>query len=112
MICRRYIHNIHNKPKLFIYKIYKTKPSFLTRFNVTKQYQVAFRIKISFLTICTKVDKMHDGMKPGLEEDEPPGELVEVNVVIKRYDAGKAHVTEEGDGVAKNKAENKNRVEE
>ena len=55
---------------------------------------------------------MHDGVKPGLEEDDAPGELVEVNVVIKRDDARKAHVTEEGDGVAKNKAENKDRVEE
>ena len=55
---------------------------------------------------------MHEGMNPSLDKDETTCQFVEVDVVIKRKDARQAHVTEEGDGVAEDKTENEDRVEQ
>ena len=60
----------------------------------------------------TKVNEVHDSVEPGLEEDEAPGEFVKVDVIVQGNNAGKAHVAEEGDGVAKNQTENENRVKQ
>ena len=55
---------------------------------------------------------MHESVKPGLEEYEAAGELVEVDVVVKWKNAGQAHVAEEGDGVAQDQAQDEDRVEQ
>ena len=56
----------------------------------------------------TKVDKVHDCMNPCLHKDDSSCKLVEVDVVIKRKHTGKAHVTENCDGVTEDKAKYEN----
>ena len=51
-------------------------------------------------------------MHPGLDKYQSASQLVEVNVVIKRKNAGHAHVAKEGNGVAEDKDKNKDRVKE
>ena len=50
-------------------------------------------------------------MDPCLHKDDSSGEFVEVDVAIKRKHTGKAHVTENCDGVTKDEAKYENWVE-
>ena len=54
---------------------------------------------------------MHDGMEPGLEEDEVAHHLVQVDVMVQREDVGQAQFSEFGDGVTKHEDQNDHRVE-
>lgn len=38
---------------------------------------------------------MSDGMKPGLNKDDPANNFVEVNVVVQGQFVGQSHVSEE-----------------
>jgi len=49
---------------------------------------------------------------PGLGEDDPADQLVEVDVVVQGQDGGQPEVPEDGDGVAEDKDEDEDRVEE
>ena len=42
---------------------------------------------------------MHDGVDPGLDEDEAADQFVEVDVVVQWEDGGEAEVPELGDAV-------------
>ena len=43
---------------------------------------------------------MHDGVCPGLDEDEVPDDLVQVDVVVQWEDGGHAQLTHDRDRVA------------
>ena len=45
---------------------------------------------------------MRDSVKPGLNEDDPANDFVEVDVVVQRQFVSQAHVPEESHQVAKN----------
>ena len=42
---------------------------------------------------------MHGSVNPGLYEDEPAHQFVEVDVLVQREDGGEAEVPEHGDAV-------------
>ena len=63
------------------------------------------------LKSLTKVDQMSNGVKPGLNEDDPANDFVEVDVVIQRQFVSQAHVTEKSHQVPKNEDQADNRVE-
>ena len=61
-------------------------------------------LNISFvLEKLTKVDEMWDGVKPGLTEDQPAHNFVEVDAVVQGKFVSQAHVTEERHEVSKHK---------
>ena len=45
---------------------------------------------------------MRDSVKPGLNEDDPANDFVEVDVVVQRQFVSQTHVPEESHQVAKN----------
>ena len=49
--------------------------------------------------MLTKVDEVHDSVDPGLCEDDPADQLVEVDVVVQGQDGGQPEVPEQGDQV-------------
>ena len=55
---------------------------------------------------------MHEGVEPGLDEDDAAHQLVEVDVVVEGEDGGEAEVAEDGDGVAEDEHEDEDGVEE
>ena len=42
--------------------------------------------------VLTKVDEVHDSVEPGLGEDDPADQLVEVDVVVQGQDGGQPEV--------------------
>ena len=58
-----------------------------------------------------EVEQVHDGVEPGLEEDEVAHHLVQVDVMVQREDVGQAQFSEFGDGVTKHEDQNDHRVE-
>ncbi len=54
---------------------------------------------------------MSDGVKPGLNEDDPANDFVEVDVVVQGQFVSQAHVSEECHQVAKNENQADNCVE-
>ena len=64
------------------------------------------------LEIDGKVTEVHDGMEPGLGEDHPTDQLVEVDVVIQGQDRGQTQVPEACDGEAENQYQDHHGVEE
>ena len=63
------------------------------------------------LKSLTKVDQMSNGVKPGLDEDDPANDFVEVDVVIQRQFVSQPHVTEKSHQIPKNEDQADNRVE-
>ena len=55
---------------------------------------------------------MHDGVDPGLDEDEAADQFVEVDVVVQGQDGGQAQVPQHGDGVAEDQHQDQHRVEQ
>ncbi len=55
---------------------------------------------------------MHEGVRPREREDDPPDDLVNVDVVVEREEGRGAGVAEAGGGVAENKGEYQDGVEE
>ncbi len=55
---------------------------------------------------------MHEGVRPGESEDDPPYDLVNVDVVVEWEEGRGAGVAEAGGGVAENKGEHQDGVEE
>ncbi len=55
---------------------------------------------------------MHEGVRPREREDDPPDDLVNVDVVVEREEGRGAGVAEAGDGVAEDKGEHQDGVEE
>ena len=55
---------------------------------------------------------MHEGVEPGLDEDDAAHQLMEVDVVVEGEDGGEAEVAEDGDGVAEDEHEDEDGVEE
>ena len=51
--------------------------------------------------MLTKVDEVHDSVDPGLGEDDPADELVEVDVVVQGQDGGKSEVPEQSDQIGR-----------
>ena len=51
--------------------------------------------------MLTKVDEVHDSVDPGLGEDDPADELVEVDVVVQRQDGGQSEVPEQSDQIGR-----------
>ena len=49
--------------------------------------------------VLTKVDEVHDSVEPGLGEDDPADQLVEVDVVVQGQDGGQSEVPEQGDQI-------------
>ena len=64
------------------------------------------------LDIDGKVAEVHDGVEPGLDEDHPAHQLVEVDVVIEGQHGGQAEVPEAGDRVAEDEDQDHHGVEE
>ncbi len=50
-------------------------------------------------------------MEPGLAEDDPTHELVEVDVVVEGEEGGEPHVAQDGDGVPQHQHQDHHRVE-
>ena len=63
------------------------------------------------LAELTKVADVHDGVEPGLEEDEDSEELVDVDVVVEREEESEPELSEFGDHVAVNEQEDQAGVE-
>ena len=59
----------------------------------------------------TEVADVHDGVEPGLEEDEDSEELVDVDVVVEREEESEPELSEFGDHVAVNEQEDQAGVE-
>ena len=51
--------------------------------------------------VLTKVDEVHDSVEPGLGEDDPADQLVEVDVVVQGQDGGQPEVPEQGDQIGR-----------
>ena len=45
--------------------------------------------------MLTKVDEVHDSVDPGLGEDDPADQLVEVDVVVQGQDGGQPEVPDQ-----------------
>ena len=54
---------------------------------------------------------MSDSVKPGLNEDDPANDFMEVDVVVQRQFVSQTHVPEESHQVAKNEDQADNSVE-
>ena len=63
------------------------------------------------MLLLTEVDKVHDAMEPGLEEDDGAGDLVQVDVLVQREDLDKAELAEEGDKVAEDEEQDHHGIE-
>ena len=59
----------------------------------------------------TEVADVHDGVEPGLEEDEDSEELVDVDVVVERKEESEPELSKFGDHVAVNEQEDQAGVE-
>ena len=64
-----------------------------------------------WLHVDGKVGQMTAGVKHGLEEDEEPDQLVEIDVVVQREDGGQPEPPEDGDGVPEHEGQHQARVE-
>ena len=64
------------------------------------------------LKALTKVAQMHDGMKPGLEEDDVADQLVQVDVIVQGEDGGQPQLAALGNGVAQDQHQDQHRVEQ
>ena len=63
------------------------------------------------MDVNSEVGQMTAGVEQGLEEDEEPDQLVEIDVVVEREDGGQPEPPEDGDGVPEHKGEHQTRVE-
>ena len=52
--------------------------------------------------VLTEVYEVHDSVDPGLGEDDPADQLVEVDVVVQGQDGGQPEVPEQCDQVGRN----------
>ena len=58
------------------------------------------------LDIDKEVAEVHDGMDPGLDEDDSTNEFMEVDVIVQRENGSQTKISQHGDGVAENKNQN------
>ena len=63
------------------------------------------------MDVNSEVGQMTAGVEQGLEEDEEPDQLVEIDVVFERKDGGQPEPPEDGDGVPEHEGEHQTRVE-
>ena len=61
-----------------------------------------FKINLGKNFLLTKVDEVRDGVKPGLNKDDPAHDLVEVDVVVQRKLVSQTHIAEERHQVTEN----------
>ena len=57
------------------------------------------------LDIDGEVGQMAAGVQQGLEEDEEPNHLVEIDVVVEGEDCGQPEPAEDGDGIPEHEGE-------
>ena len=57
------------------------------------------------LDIDGEVGQMAAGVQQGLEEDEEPNHLVEIDVVVEGEDGGQPEPAEDGDGIPEHEGE-------
>ena len=80
-----------------------TMPTSLKGFSLQNRLEV--------IVALTEVADVHDGVEPGLEEDEDSEELVDVDVVVERKEESEPELSEFGDHVAVNEQEDQAGVE-
>ena len=55
-----------------------------------------------WLDVDVEVDNVHEGVDPGLDEDDSSNQFMEVDVLVQRKNGGQTKISQHGDGVAEN----------
>ena len=64
------------------------------------------------LDVDVEVAEVHDGVDPGLDEDDSSNQFMEVDVLIQRKNGSQSQISQHGDGVPENKNQDQYRVEQ